>query len=203
MTPSTTSERAPMKQLSSMMVGRGLQRFEHAADADAARQMHVLADLRAGADRRPGVDHGAAVDVRADVHVARHEHDVGRDVRAAARDGRRHHARAAAVQQLAVVGLRARGILQRHLVEEARVAGVDDCVVVRAEVQQHGFLEPLVDRPTRRSSSRRRAPGPNRAARCTPRWRGAAPAATFFAVMSARRSKASSMVAARVVRSVT
>ena len=58
-TPSTTSERAPMKQLSSMMVGRGLQRLEHAADADAARQVHVPADLRARADRGPGVDHRA------------------------------------------------------------------------------------------------------------------------------------------------
>ena len=66
-TPSTTSERAPMKQLSSMIVGLGLQRLEHAADADAAGQMHVLADLRAGADRGPGVDHRAFVDIRADV----------------------------------------------------------------------------------------------------------------------------------------
>ena len=59
-----------MKQLSSMMVGIGLQRLEHAADADAARQVHVLADLRARADGGPGVDHRAFVDVGADVHVA-------------------------------------------------------------------------------------------------------------------------------------
>ncbi len=39
--------------------GRGLQRLEHAADAGAARQMHALANLRAGADRGPGVDHRA------------------------------------------------------------------------------------------------------------------------------------------------
>ena len=97
-TPSTTSERAPMKQLSSMMVGLGLQRLEHAADADAARQMHVLADLRARADRGPGVHHRAAVDIGADVHVGRHQHDVGRDVGAAARDGGRHHAHAAGAE---------------------------------------------------------------------------------------------------------
>ena len=40
--------------------GRGLQRLEHAADADAAGQVHVGADLRARADRRPRVDHRAA-----------------------------------------------------------------------------------------------------------------------------------------------
>src|SRR4029077_17832505 len=33
-----------------------LHRLEHPADAYAAREMHVLADLRARADRRPGVD---------------------------------------------------------------------------------------------------------------------------------------------------
>ena len=93
-TPSTTSERAPMKQWSSMMVGRGLQRLEHAADAGAAGQVAVLADLRAGTHRGPGVDHGAVADVRADVDEARHQHHVLADVRAAARDRAGHHARA-------------------------------------------------------------------------------------------------------------
>jgi transposase len=46
----------------------GLQRFQHAADADATGEMHVLADLRAGADGGPGVDHRAFVDVGADIH---------------------------------------------------------------------------------------------------------------------------------------
>ena len=75
-TPSTTSERAPMKQWSSMIVGRGLQRLEHAADAGAAGEVAVLADLRARTDRRPGVDHRAGADVRADVDEARHQHHV-------------------------------------------------------------------------------------------------------------------------------
>ena len=39
--------------------GAGLQRLEHAADAGAAGDVAVLADLRAGADGGPGVDHGA------------------------------------------------------------------------------------------------------------------------------------------------
>jgi hypothetical protein len=54
----------------------GLQRLEHAADADAAGQVHVLADLRAAAHGGPGVDHRAFVDVGADVHVAGHQHHV-------------------------------------------------------------------------------------------------------------------------------
>src|SRR5690606_4562921 len=54
----------------------GLERFEHAADADAAGKMHALADLRAAADRGPGVDHGAFIDVRADVDVGGHHHGV-------------------------------------------------------------------------------------------------------------------------------
>src|SRR5262245_8172476 len=60
--------------------GPGLQRFEHATDADATGEVHVLADLRAGTDRGPGIDHGAAVDVGTDVHVAGHQHHVGSDV---------------------------------------------------------------------------------------------------------------------------
>src|SRR6185503_7626368 len=43
--------------------GVRLQRLEHSADAHAARQVHVPADLGAGADRGPGVHHGALVDV--------------------------------------------------------------------------------------------------------------------------------------------
>jgi hypothetical protein len=74
----------------------GLQRFEHAADADAAGEVHVLADLRAGADRRPGVDHRAFIDVGADVDVGGHQHDVPADEGTAAGSGRRHDTEAAA-----------------------------------------------------------------------------------------------------------
>src|SRR5690606_12965145 len=42
---------------------RRLQRLEHAADADAAREVNVAADLRAAADRRPRGDHRGPVDV--------------------------------------------------------------------------------------------------------------------------------------------
>jgi len=64
-TPSTTSERAPIEAIV-LDDGRiGLQRLQHAADADAAGEMHVLADLRAGADGDPGVDHGLGIDIGA------------------------------------------------------------------------------------------------------------------------------------------
>src|SRR5262245_64628079 len=56
--------------------GIGLQRFEHAAYADAAGEVDVLANLRARPDGGPGIDHGALVHVGADVHVRRHQHDV-------------------------------------------------------------------------------------------------------------------------------
>jgi len=38
-------------------------------------------------------------------------------------------------------------VFERNLVEEACVAGIDDRVVVRAEVQQHGLLQPGVHAP--------------------------------------------------------
>src|SRR6266403_844560 len=71
-----------------------LQRLEHAADADAAREVAVLADLRAGADRRPGVDHGAAVDIGADIDEARHQHDARGDIGGAADDAGGHRTEA-------------------------------------------------------------------------------------------------------------
>ncbi len=68
---------------------RRLGRLEHATDADAAREVHVRADLRARSDRRPRVDHRVVPDVRADVHVARHQHDAPLEERAVARRMRR------------------------------------------------------------------------------------------------------------------
>ena len=59
MTPSATSERAPMKQLSSMITGPACSGSSTPPMPAPPEMWHVLADLRAGADRRPGVDHGA------------------------------------------------------------------------------------------------------------------------------------------------
>ena len=73
-----------------------LSRLEHAADADAAREMDVGADLSARADGRPRVDHRARPDPRADVHVAGHQHDALGEKGAVARHAGRHHAHARA-----------------------------------------------------------------------------------------------------------
>src|SRR6202041_85899 len=71
--------------------GRGLQRFEDPADADAAGQVNVLADLRAGTHGGPGIDHRTRVDIGADVDVARHQYHVRGNECAAAHGRRRHH----------------------------------------------------------------------------------------------------------------
>ena len=63
-----------MNAPSSIIDRAGLERLEHAADAGAARDVHVLADLRAAADRRPGIDHRTFADVGADVDEAGHQH---------------------------------------------------------------------------------------------------------------------------------
>src|SRR6202012_747052 len=68
--------------------GFGLQRLQYAADADAAGNVHALADLGAGADRRPGVDHGALIDIGAEIDEGRHQHNVPGD------EGRTAHDRA-------------------------------------------------------------------------------------------------------------
>jgi hypothetical protein len=127
-----------MKQLSSMMVG-----LQHAADADAAGQVHARADLRTGTHRGPGIDHAAGADIGADVHVARHQHGVLRDVRTAAYQCSGHHA----CTEILQFGVVAMSEAQRHLVERLRRAAIDHAIVIEAEVQQHRLLDPLVHRP--------------------------------------------------------
>ena len=105
--------------------------------------MDVLADLRARTDRGPGVDHGPFVDVGPDVDVARHQHDVARDERAAPRDGRRDHAESACGE----FGFGVLGELDVDLVEVTGEAAVLHFVVAQAEGQQHGLLDPLVGHP--------------------------------------------------------
>jgi hypothetical protein len=112
-------------------------RLEHAADADTAREMHVRADLGAGADGRPRVDHRARPDPRADVHVARHHHHAGREVGAVARDGRRHDADA----ELLVV------LLQRDLVVVLERADLLRLHPARAEVREDRLLCVAVHAP--------------------------------------------------------
>jgi hypothetical protein len=126
-----------------------LQRLEHPADPDAAREVHVLADLRARADRYPGVDHRPFVDIGADVDEARHQHHALGDVAAAPRHRARDHAEAGVAEAV----LAPAGELARHLVvgRSARGALLDDRIVVEPERQQHRLLEPLVDLPAARA----------------------------------------------------
>src|SRR6202140_4694397 len=123
-----------------------LQRLEPPADTDPARQVHVATDLRARPHRRPGVDHGPGAHPGPDVDVARHQHDIRRDVGAAAYQRVRHDACAAGAQLL----LRGGGVLQRHLVVEAGKPGIHWGVIAAAERQQHGLLQPFIDHPAAR-----------------------------------------------------
>ncbi len=105
--------------------------------------MHVLADLRATADGRPGVDQRTAVHEGADVDIAGHQHDVPGDIRPPPGDRIRHDTKSSFLEIL----LCSAGELQRYLVEIVRVAAFDATALLDAEVQQHGFLEPLIDHP--------------------------------------------------------
>src|SRR5688572_22277134 len=128
----------------------GLHRLQHAADADAAGDVAVLADLRARADGDPGVDHGAAVDIGADIEKARHQDGAGRDIGAAPHHAVRHRAEAGRAELVFAPA----GEFRRHLVvpagfAEARVvaAAGDQRRVDQAERQQHRLLQPLVGFP--------------------------------------------------------
>ena len=143
--PSATSERAPMKQLSSMITGPACSGSSTPPMPGAAGDVALLADLRAGADGRPGVDHGVAVDVGAEVDEARHQHHAGRDVGRVPHHAARHGAEAGAAEARFVPAVEFRG----HLVPPHRLAGTarDHAHVVEPEREQHRLLEPLVDAP--------------------------------------------------------
>ncbi len=123
----------------------GLQRLQHAADADAARQVHVLADLGAGAHRCPSIDHRAAVDIGAEVDERRHQHHPRRDISRVPHDGAGHRPEPCLTELL----LAHAGELGGHLVPPARPARRtrDRGHVIEPEGEQHRFLKPLIDDP--------------------------------------------------------
>ena len=125
--------------------GLGLQRLEHAADADPAGNMHALADLGAGADRRPGVDHGAFIDIGAEIDKGWHQHDVPGDEGGTADDGAGNGAKAGVAKPVFAPAVE----LRRHLVPPRGLAGAagNRAHVVEAERQQHRLLQPLIDLP--------------------------------------------------------
>jgi hypothetical protein len=122
-----------MKQLSS-------------ADAGAAGQMDVLADLGAGPDGGPGIDHGALIDEGAQIDEGGHQHHASGDMGGAAHDGARHGAEAGGLEAGGVPAVELAGDLVVPHAMLPRTTG-DDAVVVEAEGQQHGFLRPFIDHP--------------------------------------------------------
>src|SRR5690348_6130718 len=106
-----------------------LNRLEHAAYAYAARQMHVLANLRTGTDCGPGIHHGAFIDVSADVHVRGHQHDIAGDKGTLADCGRRHHAKPSVAEILGTVICK----LGRHFIEIIGKTALDKAVVFDTE----------------------------------------------------------------------
>ena len=133
---------------------RGVGRLEHAADADAARQVDVGADLGARADRGPRVDHRVRAHPGADVHVARHHHHAAVEERP--EPGRRaghdpHAGRCEVVLERDLVGVLERPELDRgHRRAGGRAAG-SPASATRAR------------RPCRRRRSRPPGPRPGRA----------------------------------------
>src|SRR5438128_315223 len=125
--------------------GLGLQRLQHAADADATRNMHALADLRAASDGGPGVDHGRFIDIGAEIDERRHQHNVAGDEGGAAHDRAGDGAESCIAKTVLAPALELRG----HLVPPRRLARAagNRAHVVEAERQQHRLLQPLVDLP--------------------------------------------------------
>ncbi len=139
-----------MKQLSSMIVGLACSGSSTPPMPTPPERCTFLPICAHEPDGRPRVDHRALVDVGADVHEGRHQHDVRRDVGAAARDGRRHDPDAGGGEL--VVGQA--GELGRHLVVERERLGAAGAALEthgagfgQAEREQHRLLDPLVRRP--------------------------------------------------------
>src|SRR5262249_22121542 len=111
--------------------GIGLERLQDAADADATREMAVLADLRTGADGRPGVDHSAAVDIGAEIDEARHQHHARRDIGRASDDAIGDGTEPGVLEARGAPALEFRG----HLVPPRGLArpALDDAHVVETE----------------------------------------------------------------------
>src|SRR5262249_27259520 len=95
-----------------------LQRLEHAADPNPARDVHALADFCARTHGRPGVDHGALIDIGAEIDERRHQHDVAGDERRAAHHCARHCAEAGIAKPVRPPAIE----LRRHLVPPTRLA---------------------------------------------------------------------------------
>ncbi len=123
--------------------GVGLHGLQHAANTNAAAQVHVFANLGAGTDRSPGVDHGAFIDISADVDKRGHQNHALGQVAAAARHGGGHHANAGGFH----AGFGHARKFGRYFVIKAQLTGFHEFVIFQAKAQQHGFFDPLVHGP--------------------------------------------------------
>ncbi len=120
-----------------------MQGLQYATDAHTAGQVNVFADLGTGTNRGPGVHHGATVYICTDVYVRRHQHHAGGDIAAGTGHGGRNHSHAGLLELLRS-HVRELG---RYLVVVLGELTINGGIVVNAEAQQHGFLQPLVDHP--------------------------------------------------------
>ncbi len=107
--------------------------------------MHVLADLRAGADGRPGVDHRPLADIGAEIDEGGHQHRIRCDIGGAADHAVRNGAEPGLLELVDAPAVEFGG----NLVPPdgfARSAS-DEFHRIEAEGEEHRLLEPLVDRP--------------------------------------------------------
>ena len=123
--------------------GARLQWLKHAANAYAAREVYVFANLGARADCCPSVYHGAFVYIRANVYIAGHQNSAFGNVAAAPRNGGWHYAHASGLQ----FGFAHAAKLGGHFVVKRQVTRSHAGIVAQAKAQQHGFFEPLVHSP--------------------------------------------------------
>ena len=146
MQPSTTSDRAPIKAVVLDDRRPGLHRLQHAADPHAARQVHVLADLRAAADGGPCIHH------RARVHIgprgSRNSASAPRPARYRPSGARRSWAPRGKPADFHSPSPQ-RGPFAVDLVPPAAALGAARLHfhVLQAEAQQHRLFRPLVHVP--------------------------------------------------------
>lgn len=116
---------------------RTLNRFEYAADPDTATEVHIFADLGAGAYGCPGIDEGSAIDIGTDIDVAGHQDCTRCDVGAIASYGRGNDTDAEAV----IASFQGNFIVVFH---RTGFGGLD---VLDREIEYDGLFDPFVEFP--------------------------------------------------------
>ena len=117
--------------------GRALDRFQYAADAHAAAQVDVFADLRARSDRGPCVHERTGVDIGADVHVTGHQDRSRRQVCAVTGHCGGDDAHAEAVES----------VFERNFIVVLHRSGRLGLDPLDRKIEQNSLFHPLVDTP--------------------------------------------------------